>query len=737
MVLPHTAHLVVVRSPIAHGKIVAVDCEAARAVPGIIAVWTADDIRQDLGSVPLISPRVSQDDRVLPYLQPVLADSRVRYVGEPVAVAVAESAYVAEDAAELVYVEIDELQAQLDLEAASGPILFEEGDEVAQLRADFGDVDAAFERAAIIVEGQFDTGRHTGVPMETRGLAVEYDPLSDGLIVHGSTKVPHSNRSQLAEHLRIARSRIRMRETAIGGGFGVRGEYYPEDFLVAWAALRLHRSVKWIEDRREHLIASNHSRHQLHHAAMAADADGRILALRSEFWADQGAYVRSHGLRVPDLTLSMLPGPYDIASYRGRAHCVVSNRTPTATYRAPGRFESTFVRERLIDMVAARCGLDPIEIRRRNLIKPNQLPYTRALLSTSEPVVFSEGDYPALLERVTAHVDREEIVRRRAEGEAVGFGVAVFLEKSGLGPWESGSVAVSADGAITVRTGCSSVGQGIRTILAQIAADELGVDPDVVRVELLDTDHTDFGTGTYASRSTAIAGSAVHLAARALLEKARVVAGDEWGCEPDRVTIERGAVASPDGAHLTLAQVAAMLEPVRAKRLGVTPGLAAEEHFHVEKLTYPYGVHAAVVRVDRATGRADVEQLVLGFDVGRAINPMLIEGQLHGGAAQGIGGALFEEFTYDDAGNPQATSFMDYLLPTMTEVPDLVTVISEDSPALHNPLGVKGAGEGGITGVAAAIAGAIDDAVDRPGLIRRVPVTPVRLLKALSKETLS
>jgi aerobic carbon-monoxide dehydrogenase large subunit len=737
VVLPHTAHMVVVRSPIAHGKIVAVDSEAARAVPGVIAVWTADDLRQDLGSVPTISPRVSQDDRVLPYLQPVLADSRVRYVGEPVAVVVAESAYVAEDAAELVYVEVDELPAQLDLEAAAKPVLFEVGDEVAVLRAEFGDVDAAFEQAAIIVEGQFDTGRHTGVPMETRGLVVEYDPLSDGLIIHGSTKVPHSNRNQLSEHLGIARSRIRMRETAIGGGFGVRGEYYPEDFLVAWAALRLHRSVKWIEDRREHLMAANHSRHQLHHAAMAADADGRILALRSEFWADQGAYVRSHGLRVPDLTLSMLPGPYDIASYRGRAHCVVSNRTPTATYRAPGRFESTFVRERLIDMVAARCGLDRIEIRRRNLINPGQLPYTRALLSTSEPVVFSEGDYPALLERVTALVDREEIVRRRAAGEAVGFGVAVFLEKSGLGPWESGSVAVSPDGAITVRTGCSSVGQGIRTILAQIAADELGVDPDVVRVELLDTDHTDFGTGSYASRSTATAGSAVHLATRALLEKARVVASDEWGCEPAQVTLERGAVVSPDGARLTLAQIASMLEPVRAKRLGLAPGLTAEEHFHVEKLTYPYGVHAAVVRVDRATGRTDVEQLVLGFDVGRAINPMLIEGQLHGGAAQGIGGALFEEFTYDDAGNPQATSFMDYLLPTMMEIPDLVTVISEDSPALHNPLGVKGAGEGGITGVAAAIASAIDDAVERPGLIRRVPVTPVRLLEALSKEQLS
>ncbi len=725
-------HMRVVRSPIAHGRITDVDVGAAAAVPGVVAVWTAADVVTDLGRVPVIQPRVSFDDRVVPYLQPVLAVDRVRYVGEPVAVVVATDPYVAEDAAELVIVDIAALPVRLDLQATDGSEpLFAGGDHVADLLAEFGDVDSEFQRAAAVVRAELRTGRHTGVPMETRGIVAEYDPLADGLVVHGSTKVPHANRAQLADHLGLAPSRIAMRETAVGGGFGVRGEYYPEDFLVAWAARRLRRPVSWIEDRQEHLVAANHSREQVHHAAMAVDPDGRILAMTSEFWADHGAYVRSHGLRVPDLTLSMLPGPYDIGAYRGVAHCVVSNRTPTATYRAPGRFESSFVRERLIDMAAAALGMDRLEIRRRNLLRPEQLPYERHVLSTAEPVVLSEGDYPALFERVVERVDREAIEARRAAGERVGYGVAAFLEKSGLGPWESGSVSVGDDGSVTVRTGCSSVGQGLRTVLAQIAADALDVDASRVRVEFLDTDRVDYGTGSYASRSTATAGSAVHLAARAVLAKARCVAAAHLCTDAATLTYRAGRFESEDGdRRVDLGELAGLLDPPRATRLGLTPGLAATEHFHVEKVTYPYGVHAAVVRVDPDTNAVHVESVVLGFDVGRAVNPMLVEGQLHGGAAQAIGGALLEEFLYDSTGNPLASTFMDYLLPTAAEVPEMAVVISEDAPALHNPLGVKGAGEGGITGLAAAIAGAIDHALDRPGLVRQLPVTPARLRAA-------
>ena len=729
--LPGMLHLRVVRSQMAHGALVAIDVSAATAAAGVVAVWTAADVAADLGRVPVIQPRVSYDARVVPYLQPVIAADRVRYVGEPVAVVVATDPYVAEDAAELVAVDIEPLPVRLDLDAPDGPEpLFAIGDLVADLHAEFGDVDARFARAAAVVHADLITGRHTGVPMETRGLVVEYDSLADGLVVHGSTKVPHANRTQLADHLGLAPSRITMRETAVGGGFGVRGEYYPEDLLVPWAAWRLRRPVSWIEDRQEHLVAANHSRQQVHHAAMAVDAAGCILAMTSEFWVDHGAYVRSHSLRVPDLTLSMLPGPYDIGAYRAVAHCVVSNRTPTATYRAPGRFESSFVRERLIDMAAAELGMDRVEIRRRNLLRPEQLPYQRQLLSTSEPVVLSEGDYPALLERVVEVVDLDDIACRRAAGERVGYGVAAFLEKSGLGPWESGSMTVSDDGFVTVRTGCSSVGQGLRTVLAQIAADALEIDAERVRVEFLDTDRVDYGIGSYASRSTVTAGSAVHLAAHAVLAKARCVAAAHLGSEPDTLCYRAGGFESDDGRRVELGELARLLDPPYATRLGLTPGLGASEHFHVEKVTYPYGVHAAVVRVDAETNSVAVEKVVLGFDVGRAVNPMLVEGQLHGGAAQAVGGALLEEFLYDADGNPLASTFMDYLVPTAAEAPDMAVVISEATPAVHNPLGVKGAGEGGITGLAAAIAAGIDHALDRPGLVRQLPITPARLMEA-------
>lgn len=497
-----------------------------------------------------------------------------------------------------------------------------------------------FDGAPIIIQTELSTTRHSGVPMETRGLVVEFDGATDSLVVHGSTKVPHSNRDQLAIHLGLSPARIRMKETAVGGGFGVRGEFYPEDFLIAWAALRLRQSVGWIEDRREHFLATNQSREQFHRAAIAGDEEGRILGLRSEFWADMGAYVRTHGIRVPDLTLSMLPGPYDIGAYEGIGHCVVTNKTPTATYRAPGRFESCFVRERLIDMYAARIGMDRFEVRRRNLIRPHQMPFTRELQSTGEPVVYNEGNYPKLLEDVVGRLGTQEVDRRRAAGERVGVGIAMFLEKSGLGPWESGAVTIAPQGSVIVRSGCSSVGQGLRTVLSQIAADVFDIELCDVRVEMLDTNYTTYGTGSYASRSTATAGSAVHMAAQEVLEQARNFAATELEVEPQDLVVRSGGLevtGAPD-LRLSFGEIATKLDPVTATKRGVLPGLRAEQFFHVKKLTYPYGCHAAVVRIDEETGEPRVERLILGYDVGRAINPMLVEGQLHGGALQGLGG---------------------------------------------------------------------------------------------------
>lgn len=729
--LPGQLSAYVVRSPVAHGKIVDVDVDDAKRLPGVIGVWIAEDVVGDLGTIPMIQPRVSFEEAVVPYLQPVLARDRVRYVGEPIALVVALDRYVAEDAGDLVFVDIDPLDVSTDLlETVAGEGLFPEGNEVTVLHATFGD-QSVFGDAPVVVECELRTGRHSAVPMETRGLVVEFDAGARSLIVHGSTKVPHANRAQLARHLGVTPDRIRMKETSVGGGFGIRGEFYPEDFLIAWAALRLERSIAWIEDRREHFISANQSREQIHRAVIAGDGSGRILGLRSEFWADMGAYVRTHGIRVPDLTLSMLPGPYDIATYEGIGHCVVTNKTPTATYRAPGRFESCFVRERMIDLYAARIGMNALDVRRKNLIRAEQMPFTRSLVSTGEPVVYNEGNYPKLLEDVVNRLDLGAVERRRAAGERVGVGVAMFLEKSGLGPWESGSVAVGPQGNIVVRSGCSSVGQGLRTVLAQIAAETFDVALDKVRVELLDTEHSAFGTGSYASRSTATGGSAVHLAARKVVEQAKVFAGAELEVEVDDLVVRDGGleVAGASDVRLSFGEISARLDPVTAGRRGVLPGLRAEEFFHVTKLTYPYGCHAAIAVVDEETGAPKIERLVLGYDVGRAVNPVLVDGQLHGGALQGLGGALLERFIYDEDGNPLVTSFMDYLMPTCIEAPEMETVVTEDAPTSTNPLGVKGAGEGGLTGVAAAIAAAIDHALDAPGAVTSVPVDIAALAK--------
>lgn len=734
--LPGQLTVVVVRSPVAHATISSIDVDEARAADGVVAVWTAADLAADLGEVPRIYPRVSFDEGVVSYLQPVIAVDRVRYVGEPLCLVIGRDRYTAEDAAELVFADLEPMDAVVDPRtSASREPLFEPGNEVVALEGGYGDVDHAFARADVTIEHELATGRHSAVPMECRGLLVEFDPVSDSLIVHGATKVPHSNRDQLAGHLGIAPDRIRMRETSVGGGFGVRGEYYPEDLLVAWAALKLRTSASWTEDRREHFIATNQAREQFHRAAIAGDRDGRIVAIRTEFWADMGAYVRTHGIRVPDLTLSMLPGPYDIPNYAAVAHCVVTNRTPTATYRAPGRFESCFVRERLIDLFAARIGRDPVEVRRANLIRPEQIPYRRQLFSTGEPVILNEGNYPAMLDKVEAALDRPRLAARRARGERVGAGIAMFLEKSGLGPWESGSVAVASDGHVTVRSGCSSVGQGLRTVLAQIVGHVLDVPVDKITVELLDTAHTGYGTGSYASRSTATAGSAVFLAAEKVLDRARAVVADEFEVDGSDLIVRDGGleVAGSPQTRMDLGAVAAKLAPGGSAVGDGSPGLETEEFFHVVRVTYPYGAHAAVVSVDHETGKVEVERLVLGYDVGRAVNPKLVEGQLQGGALQGLAGALLERFVYDDDGNPLVTSFMDYLMPTASEAPEMASLITEDAPTETNPLGVKGAGEGGLTGVAAAIAAAIDDAAGVPGLVTALPVDPEVIRRGMSR----
>ena len=721
----------VVRSSVAHGLITHIDTDAARELPGVEAVFTVQDIVETLGDVPRIPPRVSFDETVVPYLQPILAVDRVRYVGEPIAIVIAEDRYVAEDAAALVAVDIDVLEPFLDVSAGDGEQIHDAGNLITTLVGEYGDLDAAIAAAEVVLRVELMVGRHSGVPMETRGITVEFDPSSNHLTVHGATKVPHWNRNMIAELLRIRPSRLTLKETAVGGGFGVRGELYPEDVLAVWAADRLHRSVSWIEDRREHLMAANHSREQRHQAVIAGDRNGRITAMASEFLVDMGAYVRTHSIRVPDLTVSMLPGPYDIANYRASAQCIITNKTPTGTYRGPGRFESSFVRERLVDLFAAEVGVDPVEVRRINLIKPDQIPYQRPLSSTGDPIVFGEGDFPRILDIAVEAFDWDDVAKRRARGELVGVGVAMFLEKSGLGPWETGSVEVEPDGVVRVRSGCSSVGQGIRTVLAQIVADRLEIDVAQVRVELLDTDRTEFGIGTYASRSTVTAGSALVQAADSVIETTLNVAAAEFEVALEDLRYRNGSVeveGSPE-FRMSLFEAASRLTPAAASRYGqAAPGLRAVSVFNAARVVYPCGAQVALVSVDLETGAVNVEKLVLCYDIGRAINPMLVAGQMEGGAIQAIGGTLFEAFVYDESGNPLATSFMDYLLPTMAEAPEMFPIATETTVTTTNPLGTKGAGEGGIPGVAAAIATAVEQAIGRSGVVTSLPIRPEILI---------
>jgi CO/xanthine dehydrogenase Mo-binding subunit len=727
---PHQLYMRVVRSPVAHGRLGQVDASAALAIEGVVAVWSAADTRD----IPAIDFRLTRVEGLDPYRQPILATDRVRYVGEPVAVVFAEDPYLAEDAADVVSVDIEELPVCLDAAGALGEFAPGLMSEPAVVRKSYGDVEEAFRNAHAVVELELAIGRHSGVPLECRGAVARYDAARDVLELHGAAKVPHWNRDAIARMLGRPPASVHLFEGHVGGGFGVRGELYPEDVLVCLAALRLGRPVKWIEDRRENLIATNHSRQQLHRIRGAVASDGKLLAIDDTFFNDQGAYVRTHAATVPDLAAAMLPGPYDLPAYRVAGHIRLTNKTPCGTYRAPGRYESTFVRERLLDAIAARLNLDPIEVRRHNLITRERMPFARPLDALGTEVVLDSGDYPDLLVRTLAHVHwtalREELAARRAAGESVGAGIALFVEKSGLGPFDGVRVSVDETGAVEVVTGAASVGQGIETVVAQICADALGAPYDRIRVIHGQTNRIPFGMGAFASRATVMTGSATKLAAEKVRAKAIAIASVLLQAPASTLAAADGKVFradGPAGSSVTLAEIAQALLPGSRLSGEFEPGLSAEGWYFAEHMTYPYGVHIAVVRVDRETGAVAVERYTVGYDVGRAINPMLVEGQIVGGAAQGLGGALLEEFVYDERGEPLAVTFADYLMPTAAEVPPVDVLITEDAPSPLNPLGVKGAGEGGANAVGAAIAAAVDDAIGLPGSITRLPITPTRL----------
>jgi aerobic carbon-monoxide dehydrogenase large subunit len=714
----------IVRSPSARGRIRAIDVDEAAAVPGIAAVVTARDLPAGL----VIPVRLTIAGTELShFLQPILAVDAVRYVGEPLAVVLGDDPYACEDAAELVGIDIEDQPAILDARAPDATV-------AAELTRGYGDIDAAFARAAHVVEIELAIGRHSGVPLEPRCLLAVPGAEQGALDIYGMTKVPVWNRDLLAGLLGLDETLIHVHAVDAGGGFGVRGEFYPEDFLVPWLALTTGRPVKWSEDRAEHLMAVNHSRQQYHRLAAAFDSGGQILALRAAIIQDNGAYCRTHGVAVPELTAAMLPGPYRVPAYEGRVQVVLTSKTPCGTYRAPGRFEGTAAREHLLDVAATHLGLDPVELRMRNLLGKSELPHQRPITTLGTELILDTGDYPALLAAAVREADRLGY-RAMAAGAPVGqrrrgLGLAMFVEKSGLGPQETADVMVSRSGAVHVFSGGTSLGQGIETVMAQITADALGVDPGVVQVTLGDTAAQPFGAGSWASRSTVVGGSAVHQAASAVRARAIQLAARVLEAAEEDLDLAGGSVSvrGDPAVRLSLGDVAAAAGPAsRYLGPGEPAGLSARRRFEVSHMTYPYGAHIAVVEVDTGTGQVRVLRYLVAYEVGRAINPMLVEGQLRGGVAQGIGGALFEEFSYDEDGQPQAITFMEYRLPTAAEVPPVDVLLSQDAPSPGNPLGVMGAGEGGINAVGAAVANAVRDALGLAGGVGRLPLTPVRV----------
>jgi CO/xanthine dehydrogenase Mo-binding subunit len=732
--LPSQLHMSVVRADVAHARIVSVHTDQAEGAPGVRAVITGENI----GDVPLIPLRLDFGVELDPYLQPALALGRVRYVGEPIAVVVADDAYAAEDAARLVGVDYESLPVVLDpIEAlaSDSPSLWASGgNEAVELHKTFGDVDEAFDGAAHVISAELRIGRHTGVPLETRGLVADWDPGRGELTVWGAALVTHYHRRVLSTLLGIPVTNIHMRNTDAGGNFGVRGDFFPEDFLVPWLARRLGRAVKWTEDRSEHFVSINHAREQIHKVEMAFDSDARLLGLRDEIWHNKGAYIRPTGIVVSEISIGMIPWPYNVPAYDGLIHVVTTNKTPVGPYRAPGRFENTFAREQLLNIAAAELGIEPVELRRANLLRDDQLPHRPDLSMGGEPFELNSGRFDTLLDRACESSGYEtwqrEAEEAREQGRLVGAGIAYFMDKSGLGVYETAGVDVDPDGSVRLLIGGASSGQGIETVMAQIAGDVLSIPVDRIQVLHGDTDLIPDGVGSWSSRSTVIGGSAVLKAAEATKERALTIGAELLEATAGDLVLEEGIVHVRGSATpgISLGEIAAVCDTVSSERRGDAPGLGAREIYEDPMMNYPYGVALCQLEIDSATGEIDVRRYFVAYEAGRAVNPMLLKGQIVGGAIQGLGGALYEELLYDEAGQPKSTSFMDYLLPGASETPtEFDHLICEDAPTPTNPLKAKGAGESGIMAVGAAVAGAVSDALGDPAAITRLPLTPERV----------
>src|SRR5499426_2113815 len=669
-------HAVVLRSSVAHGLIRRIDTAAARARPGVHAVITAQDIAQHIAQdlaapIPVMPMRQEPTPQLKPYEQPVIAHGKVRYVGEPLALVVAESAAIAEDALDHIEVDIEPLAAVADRDTARAnrSILFEAtGTNLAiTVTAVRGDVDAAFKGAPYTRRERFKVQRHAAVPMEPRGLLAEWNAVNGRMTLSGAAKVPFNNRRILAKMLALPEASVRLVECDVGGAFGARGEFYPEDFLIPFAARLLNRPVMWSEDRRENLLATNHARDAECDLEIACTRDGRILALRGQAFTDVGAYLRTVGATASRNIAQVMSGPYRIPDVRIDVSLLVTNKTPSGTYRAPGRYEADFFRERLFDIVARDLKLDRVEFRRRNLVAEADMPYRLAkIVNLDIETECDSGDYQITLDRCMKEIDWAEALKRQGrliDGCYHGVAFGCYLEGGASGPKETARLAFEADGSVSVYVGSSAVGQGLETVCAQIAADALEIPIERIRgVFHGSTDYVSEGVGSFSSRSVVMGGSAIVAAAERLRDALNAAAAKRLGCAKEDVAIDDAGLVGPDRAVLPLRDFA---------------GLSAEGVFVSSKRTYSYGAHAAHVAVDPKTGQVRLIDYVAVEDVGRIINPLTLHGQTVGAIVQGLGGALLEQLVYDENGQLLTGSLADYLLPTADQFASIRVVALE------------------------------------------------------------
>jgi carbon-monoxide dehydrogenase large subunit len=739
-------HVAFVRSDHAHGRLRSVDVSVARQRVGVFAVYTADDLGDYWQPGPVLVPPPPIPNLVFHGCTQVpLAKDKVRHVGEPIAMIVAESRYVAEDALGDVVVDIEPIGAVVDLEkglAPDAPLVHEHlmSNAAAHVVQRKGDYAAARKKADVVIKRRFLYDRGVAAAIENRAVAVSWDARAEELTIWDTTQAPIPIRNGLAKMLGLLESQVNVIAPFVGGGFGPKiMMFYPEELLLPWAAMRLNRPLKWTEDRRENFYATTQERGQVHDAEMALTRDGRVLGVHDVFLFDTGAY-DPYGLTIPINSQCTLLGPYDIPNYESEFTAVFTNKTIVTPVRGAGRQHGVFVSERLLDIAAREIGLDRVEIRKRNLLGPDRFPHNHEIMfQDSAPLVYDSGNYLPTLEQAVALVGydafiKEEQPRLRAEGKHVGIGVACYVEGTGIGPYEGARVTVEPSGKIRVATGVGTQGQGHFTVFAQIVADALGVRVEDVRVVTGDTREFHWGTGTFASRGAVVAGSACHAAALSVREKILALASSLLDVPKEKLELGGGRVRVIGSSQpgIELGELSGKANPLRgAVKPGTEPGLESTAYFGPDRGSTASGVHAMIVEVDPETATIDIKRYLVAHDCGTIINPLIVEGQIHGGVAQGIGNAFYEQLVYDEQGQLLNASFMDYLIPTATDVPPIETAHRETrSP--FNPLGLKGVGEAGCIPTGALFAQAIEDALSDFGVeITEIPLSPNRLFELI------